>query len=203
MFLEHDDLYQGGGHQHIMLGPKVVEPPEGCRSNHEVICALARRLGASHPGFEMTPRELIDWTLVQSGWRGVADLERAIDFYEGVLGWKAEPDQEGVAFFDLGGVVLSLYPHAELAKDAGDGFAGAPSGPYKGFALAHNARSREEVDEIFARLEGRGATIVKAPEDAFWGGYSGYFEDSEGYRWEVAYNPYWAVDDDGRVVLHP
>jgi anaerobic selenocysteine-containing dehydrogenase len=76
MFLEHDDLYQGGGHQHIMLGPKVVEPPEGCRSNHEVICALARRLGAAHPGFDMTPRELIDWTLRNSGWRGVADLER-------------------------------------------------------------------------------------------------------------------------------
>ncbi len=76
MFLEHDDLYQGGGHQHIMLGPKVVEPPEGCRSNHEVICALARRLGAVHAGFDMTPRELIDWTLRNSGWRGVADLER-------------------------------------------------------------------------------------------------------------------------------
>ncbi len=76
MFLEHDDLYQGGGHQHIMLGPKVVEPPAGCRSNHEVICALAKRLGAQHPGFEMSPRELIDWTLVQSGWRGIGDLER-------------------------------------------------------------------------------------------------------------------------------
>jgi len=76
MFLEHDDLYQGGGHQHIMLGPKVVEPPEGCRSNHQVICALAKRLGASHPGFDMSARELIDWTLVKSGWRGVAELER-------------------------------------------------------------------------------------------------------------------------------
>ena len=76
MFLEHDDLYQGGGHQHIMLGPKVVEPPEGCRSNHEVICALAKRLGASHPGFDMDPRGLIDWTLKKSGWRGVEDLER-------------------------------------------------------------------------------------------------------------------------------
>lgn len=76
MFTEHDDLYQGGGHQHIMLGPKVVEAPEGCRSNHEVVCALAKRLGASHPGFDMSPRELIDWTLVNSGWRGIEDLER-------------------------------------------------------------------------------------------------------------------------------
>ena len=76
MFTEHDDLYQGGGHQHIMLGPRVVDAPEGCRSNHEVICALAKRLGAKHPGFDLSVRELIDWTLVNSGWRGLADLER-------------------------------------------------------------------------------------------------------------------------------
>jgi len=76
MFTEHDDLYQGGGHQHIMLGPRVVDAPEGCRSNHEVICALAKRLGATHPGFDMSVRELIDWTLVNSGWRGIAELER-------------------------------------------------------------------------------------------------------------------------------
>ena len=57
MFLEHDDVYQAGGHQHITLGPKIVNPPEGCRSNHEVICALAKRLGAKHPGFELTPEK--------------------------------------------------------------------------------------------------------------------------------------------------
>jgi len=73
MFLEHDDLYQAGGHQHITLGPKIINPPEECRSNHEVICALAKRLGASHPGFDMTSREIIDQTLRDSGW---GDLER-------------------------------------------------------------------------------------------------------------------------------
>ncbi|HYN00232.1 MAG TPA: molybdopterin-dependent oxidoreductase, partial [Aestuariivirgaceae bacterium] len=67
MFLEHDDLYQGGGHQHIMFGRKLIEPPGECRSNHEVICELARRVGADHPGFDMSVRELIDWTLVNSG----------------------------------------------------------------------------------------------------------------------------------------
>ena len=75
MFLEHDDLYQGGGHQYIQLGPKLVEPPGECRSNHEVICALAARLGAKHPGFEMSARELIDWTLRSSGWGTLAELE--------------------------------------------------------------------------------------------------------------------------------
>ena len=75
MFLEHDDLYQSGGNQHILLGPKLIEPPGECRSNHEVICALAQRLGARHPGFAMTPRELIDWTLRHSGWGTLANLE--------------------------------------------------------------------------------------------------------------------------------
>jgi anaerobic selenocysteine-containing dehydrogenase len=77
MFLEHDDIYQGGGHQHIMLGPKLIEPPGECRSNHDVICALARRVGASHRGFEMSPREIIDWTLQQSGWGTLPELEAA------------------------------------------------------------------------------------------------------------------------------
>jgi anaerobic selenocysteine-containing dehydrogenase len=75
MFLEHDDIYRGGGHQYILLGPKLVEPPGQCRSNHEVICALAARLGARHPGFAMSPRELIDWTLGSSGWGTLAELE--------------------------------------------------------------------------------------------------------------------------------
>src|SRR5712691_9949969 len=75
MFLEHDDFYQGGGHQYIQIGPKLVEPPGECRSNHEVICALARRLDARHPGFEMSARELIDWTLRRSGWGGIEELE--------------------------------------------------------------------------------------------------------------------------------
>jgi anaerobic selenocysteine-containing dehydrogenase len=62
-FLEHDDIYRGGGHQYLILGPKLVEPPGKCRNNHEVICALAKRLGAEHRGFEMSPRDLIDQML--------------------------------------------------------------------------------------------------------------------------------------------
>ncbi len=76
MFVEHDDLYQGGGHQHILLGPKIVEAPGECRSNHFVICELARRLGAQHSGFSMSSREIIDWTLQKSGWGDLARLER-------------------------------------------------------------------------------------------------------------------------------
>jgi len=76
MFLEHDDLYQGGGHQHIMFGRKLIEPPGECRSNHEVICELARRVGAAHPGFGMSVRELIDWSLVNSGRPALDRLEK-------------------------------------------------------------------------------------------------------------------------------
>lgn len=75
MFLEHDDIYQGGGHSHIMFGRKLVEAPGECRTNHEVICDLARRVGAEHQGFNMTPRELIDWTLANSRRPGLDVLE--------------------------------------------------------------------------------------------------------------------------------
>src|SRR5580704_16594264 len=75
MFLEHDDFYTAGGSQYILLGPKLIDPPGECRSNHEVIGALARRLGAEHPGFAMTPRQLIDGTLQKSGWGTLAELE--------------------------------------------------------------------------------------------------------------------------------
>ncbi|HEX7883635.1 MAG TPA: molybdopterin-dependent oxidoreductase, partial [Afipia sp.] len=76
MFMEHDDVYQGGGHQYILAGPKLIEPPGQCRSNHDVIVNLAKRLGAEHRGFDMTPREIIDWTLRKSGWGTLENLER-------------------------------------------------------------------------------------------------------------------------------
>jgi anaerobic selenocysteine-containing dehydrogenase len=75
MFMEHDDLYYGGGHQHISVGAKLIEPSGECRSNHEVLRGLARRLNAVHPGFEMSPRELIDATLKKSGHGGIEALE--------------------------------------------------------------------------------------------------------------------------------
>jgi anaerobic selenocysteine-containing dehydrogenase len=75
MFVEHDDFYTAGGSQYLLLGPKIVEPPGECRSNHDVHCGLARRLGAEHPGFAMTPREIIDVTLQDSGWGTLANLE--------------------------------------------------------------------------------------------------------------------------------
>jgi anaerobic selenocysteine-containing dehydrogenase len=75
MFLEHDDFYQGGGHQHILHGLKLIDAPGECRSNHAVLCALAKRVGAEHPGFNMSEREIIDHTLQTSGWGTLEELE--------------------------------------------------------------------------------------------------------------------------------
>ncbi len=86
---------------------------------------------------------------------GVADLKRAVAFYEKVIGWKANPSPSEIAFFDLGGVVFSLYPHDNLAKDMNAAADDNGDLAYQGFALAHNARSKEEVDLIFSRLKGQ------------------------------------------------
>lgn len=132
---------------------------------------------------------------------GVADLARARAFYEQVVGWRAADGPPGIAFFDLGGIVFSLYPHGELAKDMTAESGDPAASVYRGFALAHNVASKEEVDAIFARLKERGATILKDPEQVFWGGYSGYFADPDGHAWEVAYNPHWTVTEDGGVIM--
>jgi catechol 2,3-dioxygenase-like lactoylglutathione lyase family enzyme len=130
---------------------------------------------------------------------GVADLPKAIDFYRDVVGWAPTSAGDDVAFFDLGGMILGLWPHHDLAAD--EGMPGAEPGAYHGFSLAYNTRSREEVDAIFARLGARGARIAKPPVDMDWGGYSGYFTDPDGHFWEVAWNPFWVIDEDGRITL--
>jgi catechol 2,3-dioxygenase-like lactoylglutathione lyase family enzyme len=132
---------------------------------------------------------------------GVADLQRAVDFYQNVVGWKAAESPPEIAFFDLSGTIFSLYPHSELAKDIGADSISPGAGTYQGFALAHNVAGKEEVDAIFARLKDAGARIVKPPEEAFWGGYSGYFSDPDGHLWEIAFNPFWTIREDGRISM--
>ena len=85
MFLEHDDVYGAGGHTHLQVGPKLIEAPGECRSNHEVLQGLASRLGADHAGFGMTAMEMVDATLVRSGWPGAAEVveRRWVDADEG------------------------------------------------------------------------------------------------------------------------
>lgn len=128
---------------------------------------------------------------------GVSDLARAIEFYQSILGWHAAPSPPEIAFFNVNGLVFSLFPHADLAEDMGT--SEGTTTTYSGCALAHNVRSKEEVDAIFTHLRAKGVTIVKEPQQASWGGYSGYFADPDGHNWEVAYNPYWSIAADGSV----
>jgi catechol 2,3-dioxygenase-like lactoylglutathione lyase family enzyme len=129
---------------------------------------------------------------------GVANLERSRTFYER-LGWRRSVKQaEGIVFFQAGGMALALYPRAELAKDAGGTAEGRG---FAGFTLAYNARSRDEVDSILREAVAAGAQLLKPAEEAFWGGYSGYFADPDGYAWEVAWNPSFAIADDGSLRL--
>lgn len=129
---------------------------------------------------------------------GVADVARARKFYE-ALGFKAgSASNESVTFLDAGGVVLALFGRAALAEDAA--VADQPTG-FAGIALAHNARSEAAVDKALAEAAAAGAKLIKPAGKTFWGGYSGYFADLDGHLWEVAHNPYFTFDADGRVVL--
>jgi len=106
---------------------------------------------------------------------GVKDFRRSLRFYKDGLGWAtAATEKDPVAFFDLGGVVLALFPSDELAKDAG---VPAEGKGFRSFSLAHNAKSEREVDAVFRTVEALGAKIVKKPGKVFWGGYSGYFAE--------------------------
>lgn len=130
---------------------------------------------------------------------GVRDLDVARRFYLDGLGFPAHPSSVGdVTFVDCAGIVLALWPRAELAKDAGISAAGTGFG---GIALAHNVADREAVDRTLAAAERAGATIVKPAHETFWGGYSGYFTDPDGFLWEVAHNPGWSFDEAGRIRL--
>ncbi|MEK6154029.1 VOC family protein [Flavobacteriaceae bacterium 3-367] len=128
---------------------------------------------------------------------GVADLKVSTAFYEENFGWKKmDTSNEGISFFQLNGLLLSLYPREKLAEDAG--VASEGSG-FKAFSLAYNTRTKEEVDALIEQLESKGVTIVKKPEEVFWGGYSSYISDPDGNLWEIAYNPYLPIDEKGNV----
>jgi catechol 2,3-dioxygenase-like lactoylglutathione lyase family enzyme len=130
---------------------------------------------------------------------GVSDLARSRRFYCEGLGFSpSSASNDHIVFLDAGGVVLALYRRDLLAKDAqlspkGSGFGG--------IALARNVRTKAEVDAALEAARRAGAKVLKPAQEAFWGGYSGYFADPDGHPWEVAYNPHWKLDAAGRVML--
>jgi uncharacterized protein len=128
---------------------------------------------------------------------GVADIERSREFYE-ALGWRSSSKPEdGVVFFQSGGMVLALWSREELAKDSGV----ADSGGWGGVTLAYNVASPAGVDAFLERARAAGAELPRTGAETFWGGYSGVFIDPDGHPWEIAHNPFWTVTDDGDVRL--
>lgn len=129
----------------------------------------------------------------------VRDLARATAFYER-LGWHRSLRQaEGVAFFQCGGLGLSLYPVENQARDLG--VPAETMAPPAGVVLAHNVRSKEAVAEVLAEAKAAGAEILRSAGEAFWGGWYGFFRDPDGHLWEVAWNPGFALDAEGNLSL--
>jgi len=130
---------------------------------------------------------------------GVDDFEKSLHFYETGLGWKkSAKSMEDLALFPLGGITLALHPRQELAKDATLPY--TPS-EFSGLTISYNAKSEKEVDEILSRVKELGATIIKPAQKVFWGGYSGYFKDLDGHLIEVAFNPFWDLDENDNLIL--
>ena len=123
---------------------------------------------------------------------GVTDLPRSVRFYRDGLGLSLyDENTESIAFFRNRSTWLALYPREALAADVGISADGIG---FSGVTLAHNVRSKREVDELLRVAVEAGATLVKPAEDTFWGGYSGYFADPDNHLWEIAWNPHFWIE---------
>ena len=134
----------------------------------------------------------------------VNDLERALEFYRalglespGVIGTEFAGDERNpggaAAMFELeGGLLLSLYGRADLAKDANVALGPPRSGE---FSIGQLVESKQDVDALLAKAEAAGATLTDEPHDRPWGIYSGYFRDPDGHLWEIIWNPRRTVTD--------
>ncbi len=128
---------------------------------------------------------------------GVRDLAVMRTFYVEKFGWTPMQEEEQIVFFRLNGIVLALFPDRELASDIscpndGEGF--------KRFSLSINFSSEEDVDRVFGELVSKGVRVTRQPERVFWGGYRGYVADPENNYWELAFNPFLSLAEDGSVA---
>lgn len=136
---------------------------------------------------------------------GVKDMVESLAFYREGLGFKVvvygEETNPDVMFFNNGGTKISLFPIERLVNDINEANPPEISPGFGGITLAYNGKSKEEVDRVFALAKKAGASIVKEPETVFWGGYSGYFQDPNGYYWEVAYGDMWKFDENDMLII--
>ncbi|MBP2636497.1 MAG: glyoxalase [Firmicutes bacterium] len=134
---------------------------------------------------------------------GVKDMAQSICFYRDGLGFATDEKEDNpkVVFFNTTGTKFELYPLELLAVDINEENPPQIGTGFAGITLAYNVKSEAEVHEVMELAKKAGATIAKEPQKVFWGGYSGYFTDPNGYYWEVAYNPYWSFDENDMLVL--
>ena len=128
---------------------------------------------------------------------GVADLPRARRFYE-QLGWRGQEVDETV-FFQAGGIVVVLWDRTKLALDSG--ISDRQGGAFGGVVLAHNVRSKDEVEHVVAAAEAAGAGVTRPPGKTFYGGYAACFTDPDGHVWEIAFNPGFHLEADGSITV--
>ncbi|TVM34998.1 VOC family protein [Oceanidesulfovibrio marinus] len=129
---------------------------------------------------------------------GVESLERASKFYAAMGFAPAGCSDEHIVFYQLKGIALALYPRNLLAEDAQ---VPAEGSGFSGITLAYNVREREEADRVLAQAKAAGGTVVKPAQEVFWGGYSGYFADPDGHLWEVCWNPFFPIAEDGSIIV--
>ena len=134
---------------------------------------------------------------------GVRDMAGSLAFYKNI-GFKTyeKADAQPIVFFDTQGSKLELYPLDALAEDINaENPPKLRSGEFPGITLACCMKNEAEVDAMITKVEKHGGTIAKKPETVFWGGYSGYFQDPDGYYWEVAYSKNWQFDENDMVII--
>ncbi len=131
---------------------------------------------------------------------GVENVAESTAFYDR-LGWKKSEtaSNDAITFIQLGGIMLGLYGRGPLAEDIG--IEDSARTDFSGITLAHNTRSKEQVDDVLSLVVNAGAKLLKPGQDVFWGGYSGYFADPDGHIWEVAWNPFLEISENGAIIL--
>lgn len=116
-------------------------------------------------------------------------------FYKS-LGWESEFQSDDVVFYNLGGLKFGLYTAEKLAHDLNKSVDDLGTGAQ---TLTVNFASKAEVDAAYGAAITAGGTVLKRPDDIFWGGYTGSWADPEGHVWEYAWNPFWELDEDGKL----
>jgi catechol 2,3-dioxygenase-like lactoylglutathione lyase family enzyme len=130
---------------------------------------------------------------------GVHDIRRSVKFYEEGLKWtRAKQSMDDLIIYPLGGITLTLYPVSALSDDVTIPY---QSSDFSGLTFSLNAKSEAEVDAFMREAEMAGAIIVKPAQKVFWGGYSGYFKDPDGYLFEIAFNPFWKLDENDNLMF--